>query len=88
MRLSHFILTRILVSAMLVRIPDEHPLYANAQNIVGAVNTKYPAVANTLVFIVALEGYIARFLTMLPLKRMLIQPKERQLSVRLHFKSL
>ena len=40
---------------------DAHHYTQNAQKIVSAVNTKYPAVANTLVFIDAPEGYIARY---------------------------
>ena len=40
---------------------DAHHYTQNAQKIVSAVNTKYPAVANTLVFIDAPEGYVARY---------------------------
>ena len=40
---------------------DAHHYMQSAQKIVSAVNTKYPAVANTLVFIDAPEGYIARY---------------------------
>ena len=61
MKLSHFILTGILVSALSACMTDAHHYTQNAQKIVSAVNTKYPAVANTLVFIDAPEGYIARY---------------------------
>ena len=40
---------------------DAHHYMQSAQKIVSAVNTKYPAVANTLVFIDAPKGYIARY---------------------------
>ena len=61
MKLSHFILTGILVSALSACMTDAHHYTQNAQKIVSAVNTKYPAVENTLVFIDAPEGYIARY---------------------------
>ena len=61
MKLSHFILTGILVSTLSACMTDAHHYAQNAQKIVSAVNTKYPAVANTLVFIDAPEGYIARY---------------------------
>ena len=61
MKLSHFILTGILVSALSACMTDAHHYTQNAQKIVSAVNTKYPAVANTLVFIDAPEGYVARY---------------------------
>ena len=61
MKLSHFILTGILVSALSACMTDAHHYTQNAQKIVSAVNTKYPAVANTLIFIDAPEGYIARY---------------------------
>ena len=61
MKLSHIILTGILVSALSACMTDAHHYTQNAQKIVSAVNTKYPAVANTLVFIDAPEGYIARY---------------------------
>ena len=61
MKLSHFILTGILVSALSACMTDAHHYTQNAQKIVNAVNTKYPAVANTLVFIDAPEGYVARY---------------------------
>ena len=61
MKLCHFILTGILVSALSACMTDAHHYTQNAQKIVNAVNTKYPAVANTLVFIDAPEGYIARY---------------------------
>ena len=41
---------------------DAHHTTQNAQKIVNAINTKYPADKNTLVFIDAPEGYIARYL--------------------------
>ena len=40
---------------------DAHHYMQSAQKIVSAVNTKYPAVANTLVFIDAPKGNIARY---------------------------
>ena len=61
MKLSHFILTGILLSALTACMTDAHHYTQNAQKIVSAVNTKYPAAANTLVFIDAPEGYIARY---------------------------
>ena len=61
MKLCHFILTGILVSALSACMTDAHHYTQNAQKIVSAVNTKYPAVANTLVFIDAPEGYVARY---------------------------
>ena len=60
MKLSHFIFTGILVSALSACLTDAHHYTQNVQKIVSAVNTKYPTVANTLVFIDAPEGYIAR----------------------------
>ena len=41
---------------------DVHHTTQNVQKIVNAINTKYPADKNTLVFIDAPEGYIARYL--------------------------
>ena len=61
MKLSHFILTGVLLSALSACMTDAHHYTQNAQKIVSAVNTKYPAVANTLVFIDAPEGTIARY---------------------------
>ena len=61
MKLSHFIFTGILVSALSACLTDAHHYTQNVQKIVSAVNTKYPTVANTLVFIDAPEGYVARY---------------------------
>jgi hypothetical protein len=61
MKHSHFILTGILVSVLSACMTDAHHYTQNAQKIISAVNTQYPAVANTLVFIDAPEGYIARY---------------------------
>ena len=61
MKLSDFILTGILVSALSACMTDTHHYTQNSQKIVSAVNTKYPTVANTLVFIDAPEGTIARY---------------------------
>ncbi len=61
MKHSHFILTGILVSALSACVTDAHHYTQNAQKIISAVNTKYPAVANTLIFIDAPEGTIARY---------------------------
>ncbi len=61
MKHSHFILTGILVSALSACMTDAHHYTQNAQKIISAVNTKYPAVANTLIFIDAPEGTIARY---------------------------
>ena len=61
MKHSHFILTGILVSVLSVCMTDAHHYTQNAQKIISAVNTQYPAVANTLVFIDAPEGNIARY---------------------------
>ena len=61
MKHSHFILTGILVSVLSACMTDAHHYTQNAQKIISAVNTQYPAVANTLVFIDAPEGTIARY---------------------------
>ena len=61
MKHSHFVLTGILASALSACMTDAHHYTQNAQKIVSAVNTQYPAVANTLVFIDAPEGNIARY---------------------------
>ena len=61
MKHSHFILIGILASALPACMTDAHHYTQNAQKIISAVNTQYPAVANTLVFIDAPEGYIARY---------------------------
>ena len=41
---------------------DAHHTTQNVQKIVNAINTKHPADKNTLIFIDAPEGYIARYL--------------------------
>ena len=61
MKYSHFVLTGILLSALSACMTDAHHYAQNSQKIVSAVNTQYPAVANTLVFIDAPEGSIARY---------------------------
>ena len=61
MKHSHFVLTGILLSALSACMTDAHHYAQNSQKIVSAVNTQYPAVANTLVFIDAPEGSIARY---------------------------
>ena len=61
MKHSHFVLTGILASALSACMTDAHHYAQNSQKIVSAVNTQYPAVANTLVFIDAPEGNIARY---------------------------
>ncbi|MBC7756138.1 MAG: hypothetical protein H7Z20_05735 [Bdellovibrio sp.] len=61
MKLSHFILTGVLASALTACMTDSHHYTQNAQKIVSAVNTKYPADKKTLVFIDAPEGYIAQY---------------------------
>ena len=61
MKHSHFILSGILVSVLSACMTDAHHYTQNAQKIVSAVNTQYPAAANTLVFVDAPEGYIARY---------------------------
>ena len=62
MKHSHFVLTGILLSALSACMTDAHHYAQNSQKIVSAVNTQYPADKNTLVFIDAPEGYIARYL--------------------------
>lgn len=62
MKLFHLVLTGILASALTACMTDSHHYTQNAQKIVNAVNAKYPADKNTLVFIDAPEGYIARYL--------------------------
>ena len=62
MKLFHFVLTGILASALTACMTDSHHYTQNAQKIVNAVNAKYPADKNTLVFIDAPEGYLARYL--------------------------
>ena len=62
MKLFHFVLTGILASALTACMTDSHHYTQNAQKIVNAVNAKYPADINTLVFIDAPEGYLARYL--------------------------
>ena len=56
-------LTVVLILSMCLSayITDAHHYTQNAQKIVSAVNIKYPATANTLVFIDAPEGNIARY---------------------------
>jgi len=61
MKHSHFILIGILASALSACMTDAHHYTQNAQKIISAVNTKYPADKNTLVFIDAPEGTIARY---------------------------
>ena len=62
MKNSYFILTIILASALTACMTDSHQYKQNAQKIVNAVSTKYPADKNTLIFIDAPEGYIAQHL--------------------------
>jgi hypothetical protein len=61
MKLSYFVLTGILVSALTACMTDSHHYTQNGQKIVSAVNAKYPTDKNTLVFIDAPEGYIAQY---------------------------
>jgi hypothetical protein len=61
MKHSHFVLTGLLACALTACMTDSHHYTQNAQKIVSAVNAKYPADKNTLVFIDAPEGYIARY---------------------------
>lgn len=55
------IVVLILSMCLSACMTDAHHYTQNAQKIVSAVNIKYPATANTLVFIDAPEGYIARY---------------------------
>ena len=61
MKHAYFIVIITLASALTACMTDSHHYTQNAQKIISAVNTQYPAVANTLVFIDAPEGYIARY---------------------------
>lgn len=62
MKYSHFVLTGILACALTACMTDSHHYTQNGQKIVSAVNAKYPADKNTLVFIDAPEGYIAQYI--------------------------
>jgi hypothetical protein len=62
MKHSHFVLTGILACALTACMTDSHHYTQNAQKIVSAVNAKYPADKNTLVFIDAPEGTIAQYI--------------------------
>ncbi len=62
MKHSHFVLTGLLVCALTACMTDSHHYTQNAQKIVSAVNAKYPADKNTLVFIDAPECYIAQYI--------------------------
>ena len=55
------IVALILSMCLSACMTDAHHYTQNAQKIVSVVNTKYPADKNTLVFVDAPEGYIARY---------------------------
>ena len=61
MKMFQLPLVCVLVSLLTACMTDAHHTTQNAQKIVSAINTKYPADKNTLVFIDAPEGYIARY---------------------------
>lgn len=61
MKLSHFVLTVILICALSACMTDAHHNAQNNQKIVSAVNTEYPADKNTPVFIDLPEGTVARY---------------------------
>ena len=61
MKMFKLSLVCALLGLLTACMTDAHHTTLNAQKMISAINTKYPAVANTLIFIDAPEGIIARY---------------------------
>lgn len=56
---TKFLLVSLLALVLSACVTDKHALIVNPQKVYDAVNTKYPAEKNTLVFVDAPEGFVA-----------------------------
>lgn len=56
---TKLLLASLLALALNACVTDKHALTVNPQKVYDAVNTKYPAEKNTLIFVDAPEGFVA-----------------------------